>query len=139
MSQMDAHSQVAQLIQQANQAQKTLEAYDQAAVDELVTAAAWALVNPENNQKLSQLAVAETGLGKVSDKITKNHRKTLGLLRDMKGAKTVGVIKRDTQMGIVEIARPVGIVGAIVPSTNPVATPMNMILNALKCRNAIIL
>ena len=77
---MDAHSQVAQLIQQANQAQKTLEAYDQAAVDELVTAAAWALVNPENNQKLSQLAVAETGLGKVSDKITKNHRKTLGLL-----------------------------------------------------------
>ena len=100
MSQMDAHSQVAQLIQQANQAQKTLEAYDQAAVDELVTAAAWALVNPENNQKLSQLAVAETGLGKVSDKITKNHRKTLGLLRDMKGAKTVGVIKRDTQMGM---------------------------------------
>jgi len=139
MAQMDASSQVAQLIQQAGQAQKQLETYDQAAVDELVTAAAWALVNPANNQKLSELAVAETGLGNVADKITKNHRKTLGLLRDLKDAKTVGVIKRDPQNGIVEIARPVGIVGAIVPSTNPVATPMNMILNALKCRNAIIL
>ena len=139
MAQMDAYSQVAQLIQQAAKAQQQLETYDQAAVDELVTAAAWALVNPANNQKLSELAVAETGLGNVADKITKNHRKTLGLLRDLKDAKTVGVINRDPQLGIVEIARPVGIVGAIVPSTNPVATPMNMILNALKCRNAIIL
>ena len=139
MAQMDARSQVALLIQQAGQAQNQLETYDQAAVDELVTAAAWALINPANNQKLSELAVAETGLGNVADKITKNHRKTLGLLRDLKDAKTVGVIKRDPQQGIVEIARPVGIVGAIVPSTNPVATPMNMILNALKCRNAIIL
>lgn len=139
MAQMDASSQVAQLIQQAGEAQKKLETYDQVAVDELVIAAAWALINPVNNQKLSELAVAETGLGNVADKITKNHRKTLGLLRDLKEAKTVGVINRDPKNGIVEIARPVGIVGAIVPSTNPVATPMNMILNALKCRNAIIL
>lgn len=139
MIQMDASSQVAQLIKQASQAQRQLETYDQAAVDELVTAAAWALVNPTNNQILSELAVAETELGNVADKITKNHRKTLGLLRDLKDAKTVGVIRRDPEQGIVEIARPVGIVGAIVPSTNPIATPMNMILNALKCRNAIIL
>jgi len=139
MVQTDPHSQVAQLIQQAREAQVQLETYDQAAVDELVIAAAWALVNPVNNQKLSELAVKETGLGKVEDKITKNHRKTLGLLRDLRDAKTVGVISRNPELGIVEIARPVGIVGAIVPSTNPVATPMNMILNALKCRNAIIL
>lgn len=139
MAQMDACNQVAALIQHARQAQQQLEAYDQTAVDELVTACAWALVNPANNQRLSELAVAETGLGKVADKITKNHRKTLGLLGDLKGAKTVGVINSDPAMGIVEIARPVGIVGAIVPSTNPVATPMNMILNAVKCRNAIIL
>ncbi len=139
MAPMDPHSQVAQLIQRASEAQAQLETYDQAAVDELVIATAWALVNPDNNQKLSELAVAETGLGKVADKVIKNHRKTLGLLRDLRDAKTVGVINRDPQLGIVEIARPVGIVGAIVPSTNPVATPMNMILNALKCRNAIIL
>ena len=139
MTQTNAVSQVAQLIQQASQAQQQLESYNQTAVDELVTAVAWALVNPENNKMLSELAVAETGLGNVADKITKNHRKTLGLLRDLKDAKTVGVIRRDPEQGIVEIARSVGVVGAIVPSTNPIATPMNMILNALKCRNAIIL
>ena len=87
MAQMDASSQVAQLIQQAGEAQKKLETYDQVAVDELVIAAAWALINPVNNQKLSELAVAETGLGNVADKITKNHRKTLGLLRDLKEVK----------------------------------------------------
>jgi len=139
MTQTNAVSQVAQLIQQASQAQQQVESYNQTAVDELVTAVAWALVNPENNKMLSELAVAETGLGNVADKITKNHRKTLGLLRDLKDAKTVGVIRRDPEQGIVEIARAVGVVGAIVPSTNPIATPMNMILNALKCRNAIIL
>ena len=121
MTQTNAVSQVAQLIQQASQAQQQLESYNQTAVDELVTAVAWALVNPENNKMLSELAVAETGLGNVADKITKNHRKTLGLLRDLKDAKTVGVIRRDPEQGIVEIARSVGVVGAIVPSTNPIA------------------
>jgi len=58
MEQMDARSQVAALIQRARQAQQNLETYNQAAVDELVTAAAWALVNPSNNKKLSELAVA---------------------------------------------------------------------------------
>lgn len=130
---------VAGLIAKARAAQAIYETYDQAQVDEVVTAAAWALINPENNQRLSELAVAETGLGNVKDKITKNHRKTLGLLRDLSSATTVGVIKEDPANGIVEIARPVGVVGVIVPSTNPVATPMNNILNALKCRNAIIL
>jgi len=95
MTQTNVVSQVAQLIQQASQAQQQLESYNQTAVDELVTAVAWALVNPENNKLLSELAVAETGLGNVADKITKNHRKTLGLLRDLKDAKTVGVIRRD--------------------------------------------
>jgi hypothetical protein len=74
----------------------------------------------------------------VEDKITKNHRKTLGLLRDLKGAKSVGVIAEYPERGIVEIARPVGVVAAITPSTNPGATPANKIINALKGRNAVI-
>ncbi|WP_116474097.1 acylating sulfoacetaldehyde dehydrogenase [Zobellella maritima] len=131
--------QVAELIRRARQAQQQFEGYTQQQVDEVVTATAWALVNPENNARLSALAVEETGLGRVDDKIIKNHRKTLGLLRDLRGAKTVGVIKDDPALGLTEIARPVGVVAAIVPSTNPIATPMNNTLNALKCRNAIIL
>jgi len=82
--------------------------------------------------------VSTTGLGKVDDKILKNKRKTLGLLRDLKNVKTVGVIKEDKEKGIVEIAKPVGVVAAVTPSTNPAATPINNILNALKGRNSII-
>ena len=96
-------------------------------------------MQPETNQRLSEQAVADTGLGKVADKITKNHRKTLGLLRDLKHAKTVGVIANIPEKGVVEIARPVGVVAAVVPSTNPVATPYNKTLNALKGGNAVIL
>ncbi len=130
---------VSQLIEKARAAQAVFNTYNQAQVDEVVTAAAWALMNPENNQRLATLAVEETGLGNVADKITKNHRKTLGLLRDLQDARTVGIINEDPARGLIEIARPVGVVGVIVPSTNPIATPMNNILNALKCRNAIVL
>ncbi|MEP2639659.1 aldehyde dehydrogenase family protein [Roseobacter sp.] len=112
----------------------TQERYDLAA-----TAVGWALLDPTRNKELSEMAVANTGLGNVADKITKNHRKTLGLLRDVKGKKTCGVLAQDTKIGLTEIARPIGVIAAIVPSTNPVATPVNNTINALKCGNAIIL
>ncbi len=130
---------VAELVAKAREAQALFAQYSQEQVDEVVIASAWALINPENNARLAKLAVEETGLGNVEDKITKNHRKTLGLLRDLRGVKTVGIIKDDKGDGITEIGRAVGVVGAIVPSTNPIATPMNNILNSLKCGNAIIL
>ena len=100
-------------------------------------AAAWALMEPSRNAELAEMAVAATGLGYVSDKITKNHRKTLGLLRDIRDAKTCGVIGEEH--GVTRIARPAGVVGAVVPSTNPVATPTNNVINALKTGNAVIL
>jgi sulfoacetaldehyde dehydrogenase len=135
----DPREAVAALVERARTAQRRYESYDQAAVDEVVTAVAWALVEPDRNRELSELAVETTGIGNVADKITKNRRKTLGLLRDLRGARSVGVIAEHPERGLVEIARPVGVVGAVVPSTNPVATPTNKTLNALKGRNAIIL
>ena len=130
---------IAVIINRARAAQTIFAQYSQEKVDETVTAVAWAICNPKNNKHLSELAVASTGLGKIEDKIIKNRRKTLGLLRDLKKAKTVGIITEDKIKGIIEIAKPVGVVGAITPSTNPVATPMNNILNAIKCGNAIII
>ncbi len=130
---------VARLVERARVAQNIYEGCDQAQVDEVVTAAGWAIVKPENNRRLAELAVRDTGLGNVSDKIVKNERKTMGLLRDLKGAKSVGVIAEYPALGIIEIARPVGVVAAITPSTNPGATPANKIINALKGRNAVIL
>jgi sulfoacetaldehyde dehydrogenase len=130
---------VARLVARARTAQRIAAAYDQAQVDELVLAAGWAIMEPGRNRTLAELAVRDTGLGRVQDKIDKNHRKTLGLLRDLRGAKSVGVIADHPDKGIVEIARPVGVVAAVVPSTNPGATPANNIINALKGANAIIL
>ena len=130
---------VADLIERARVAQKLYERYSQQQLDEVVTAAGWAIINPEHNRCLAELAVKDTGLGNVPDKIVKNHRKTLGLLRDLQGAKSTGVLAEYPDRGITEIARPVGIVAAVVPSTNPGATPANNVINALKCGNAVIL
>ncbi|HSD44070.1 MAG TPA: aldehyde dehydrogenase family protein [Burkholderiales bacterium] len=130
---------VAALVRRARAAQRIYDGWTQDEVDEVVTACGWAIMEPGRNRLLAVLAVADTGLGSVEDKFAKNHRKTLGLLRDLKGAKSVGVIAEDPAKGVIEIARPVGIVAAITPSTNPAATPANKIINALKGRNAIIL
>ena len=129
---------VTALVERARAAQRIADGFDQARVDELVAAAGWAVMEPSRNRRLAELAVETTGIGNVDDKVAKNHRKTLGLLRDLQGAKSVGVISENDATGIVEIARPVGVVCAITPSTNPAATPANKIINALKGRNAVI-
>ena len=129
---------VAALVARARAAQAIADGYDQARTDELVAAAGWAILEPGRNQALAELAVADSGIGKVADKVQKNQRKTLGLLRDLQGAKSVGVIAEHPELGLTEIARPVGVVCAITPSTNPAATPANKIINALKGRNAVI-
>ncbi len=136
---MTQDSAVSDLIRRAREAQKIYEDFDQAQVDDVVAAIAWVVLEPDRNRYLSKRAVEDTGLGDVEDKFIKNYRKTLGLLRDLSDAKSVGVISEDPVRGIIEIARPVGVVGAITPSTNPVATPTNKVMNALKGRNAIIL
>ncbi len=124
----------ARIAQAAYERNGSQEAYDRAAL-----AAAWALMEPGRNAELAAMAVETTGLGNVTDKITKNHRKTLGLLRDIRDARTFGVTTDNPATGITEIARAKGVIGAVVPSTNPVATPINNAVNALKCGNAILL
>ncbi len=135
----EVKARIAAIIDKARVAQKIYAQYNQAQVDEVVPAVGWTIVNKENNHLLTEMAVRDTGIGNYADKITKNYRKTMGLLRDLKGAKSVGVIAEYPEKGLVEIARPIGVVGAVVPSTNPVATPFNKTINALKGRNAIIL
>jgi len=130
---------VGNLVRRARAAQAAIARYSQGQLDELVTAAGWAIMEPSRNRLLAEIAVRDTGLGNVEDKINKNHRKTLGLLRDLQGAISTGVLNELPELGITEIARPVGVVAAVVPSTNPGATPANNIINALKCGNAVIL
>jgi sulfoacetaldehyde dehydrogenase len=134
-----AESLVAALVRRARDAQARVNDYTQQQADRLVAAVGWAILEPARNRALAELAVADTKLGNVPDKITKNHRKTLGLLRDLQRARSVGVISDDPALGLTEIARPVGVVAAITPSTNPGATPANKIINAVKGRNAVII
>ena len=128
------------LVATAKKAQEHYEANgSQELFDLACQAVGWALMQPENNSELSKLAVSETGLGNVNDKIQKNHNKTLGLLRDIKNIKSFGHIYDDKLKGISVYFRPKGVVAAIVPSTNPLATPTNNIINALKTGNSIII
>ncbi|MEX0310731.1 MAG: aldehyde dehydrogenase family protein, partial [Tateyamaria sp.] len=139
MTLSDPNKELDAIIASARAAQARFEANgSQLRYDRAAQAAAWAIMQPDRNRELAELAVATTGLGNVADKITKNHRKTLGLMRDIQGVATHGVIRDDPSTGITEIARPMGVIGAIVPSTNPAATPANNIINALKCGNAIV-
>lgn len=130
---------VAELVDRARQAQREFEGYTQEQVDEVVTGVAWACYKQENAEALARLAVDTTRMGRYEDKVAKNRRKTMGTLRDLLAVRSVGVIREDPEQGITEIAKPVGVVGAIVGSTNPAATPVNKAMMALKGRNAIII
>jgi sulfoacetaldehyde dehydrogenase len=130
---------VAGLVARARAAIALFADADQARVDEAVTALAWSLYKPDHAKSLAERAVADTGIGNVESKITKNTRKTFGTLRDLMRVKTVGIIEEDPAKGLVKWAKPVGVVAAITPSTNPSATPVNKAMMAIKGRNAVII
>jgi sulfoacetaldehyde dehydrogenase len=108
-------------------------------LDEAVTALAWSIYKPQNARRLAEIAVEVTGIGEVESKVVKNQRKTFGTLRDLLRVKSTGVIEEIPEKGIVKYAKPVGVVGAVTPSTNPSATPVNKAMMALKGGNAIII
>jgi sulfoacetaldehyde dehydrogenase len=130
---------VDELVRRGRAAMAIFANADQARVDEAVTALAWSLYNPAHAKELAELAVKDTQLGNVPDKIIKKQRKTFGTLRDLLRVKTVGIIEEDKKLGIVKYAKPVGLVCAITPSTNPGATPVNKAMMAIKGRNAVII
>ncbi len=135
---IDVENVVNALVQKSRQAMSEFRSADQQFVDDAVTAIAWSLYEHRNASELATNAVQSTKLGNVQDKVTKNQRKTFGTLRDLMRVRTVGIIEEDLDRGIVKYAKPVGVVGAVTPSTNPAATPVNKCMMAVKGRNAII-
>jgi sulfoacetaldehyde dehydrogenase len=129
-------SRIGDFIDRGRAAQERFAQYSQDQVDEVVTAVAWS--GYHNADLLARLAVDETAIGNVADKLTKTRRKILGTLRDLKGAPSVGVIRVDERRGLTEIAKPAGIVAAFTPMTNPSATVVNNLMIALKGANAVI-
>jgi sulfoacetaldehyde dehydrogenase len=116
-----------------------IQAGGQNRIDEAVTGLAWSIYKPEAALSYAVQAVAVTGIGEVDSKVIKNQRKTFGTLRDLLRVKSTGIIEEIPEKGLVKWAKPVGVVAAITPSTNPNATPVNKAMMALKGGNAIII
>lgn len=125
------------LIERGRKAQAVFEDYSQAQVDEVITAVAW--TGYSNAEYLAKFSIEETGMGLFEDRVKKIHNKTRGTLRDLNGALSRGIINIDVKTGVTEIAKPMGVIGAITPVTNPVATAINNIMVVLKGGNAVIL
>jgi len=139
MSTQSVPATVSDSVARARAAQVSIEHWDQQQVDDAVTAIAYAVTRPNVVETLSTLAADQSGLGNAADKATKIMRKTLGTLSDLKGAPSVGVIDIDESRGVTTIAKPMGVIACILPSTNPGATPINNMMITLKGRNAVIM
>jgi sulfoacetaldehyde dehydrogenase len=129
---------VTALMKRSRIAQQKIENYTQEQVDTLVSAIGWAGVQEETMKKIAQKGMEETRLGTFDGKYNKMSFKIRGIMRDMKGAKTVGIIEEDAAKGLVKIAKPLGVIGALVPCTNPCVTPFVKAMWAIKSRNSII-
>ncbi len=123
-------------ISQIREAQKIYSTYTQEQVDEIFRQAALAANNARI--KLAKMAVEESGMGIVEDKVIKNHFASEYIYNKYKNEKTCGVIEKDEAFGITKVAEPIGVVAAVVPTTNPTSTAIFKALIALKTRNGII-
>ena len=129
---------VAAMIARARAAQEAIADYTQEQVDQLITAMVWAVAREDRSEEIARFTVDETQLGNYEGKYLKIHRKTRATLMDIINDKSVGVIEEIPERNIVKIAKPVGVIGALSPSTNPEATPVIKAISAVKGRNAII-
>ena len=133
-----AKEEVAVMMARARAAQAQIADYTQEQVNELITAMVWSVGREDRSEEIARLAIDETQLGNYEGKYLKIHRKTRATLMDIIGDKSVGVIEEIPERNIVKIAKPVGVIGALSPSTNPEATPVIKAISAVKGRNAII-
>jgi sulfoacetaldehyde dehydrogenase len=125
-----------ELIAKARAAQQQIEFWPQDKVDLIVAAVGWETY--KQAEAIAKLAVEETQMGVFEHKMLKHQKKTLGALRDMDGVKSVGVIEENPVKGLIKVAKPMGVIGALTPVTNCEATLPSNALPALKARNAII-
>jgi len=136
---MNAAEYVASLVERARKAQAIAENFTQEQVDEICAAIAYNATKEDFAKRIAEMLVQESKLGHAPDKYAKMLSKAKGTWRDMKGKKSVGVIERDEEKGLIKLAKPVGVIGAIIPVTNGEATPVCKAMSAIKGRNAVIL
>ena len=133
----DSKAYIGEYIERARKAQQEFEKMSQEEVDKAVQIVGRVVY--ENAEYLAEIAVEETGMGCVEDKIAKNKQKAGIVWNNLRGKKSRGILETDETTGITTVAKPVGVVAAITPCTNPIVTPMSNSMFALKCGNAIII
>ena len=128
---------IQEMVLLSRKAQRQMEAFNQEQVDQMVRAVAKVVY--DNAEEYARLAVEETRMGVYEDKVNKNKGKARIIWNSLKGAKSVDIIREDKENCIVEVAKPMGVVAALTPCTNPIVTPMCNAMFALKGRNSIII
>lgn len=129
---------IKEMYEKARAAFKIVEYWPQEKVDEMCAAVGWELQKEETAMELARLAVDESGIGVYEDKVHKIQNKTRGIMRDMVGAKTCGLVEEDKEKGLRIYAKPMGVIANVVPCTNPESTICCLGLSTLKTRNAMI-
>jgi sulfoacetaldehyde dehydrogenase len=125
------------LLDRARAAMTAVDGCDPAGVARLCRAVAWATANEQTFGRLTRMSVDESGMGSA-DGVPARRWKILGILRDALRTKTVGVIEELPDKGIVKYAKPAGVIAGVLPVTNPLVTMVNMAINAIKCRDAVV-
>ena len=125
------------LLDRARAAMAAIATYDQDTVDRLCRAVAWATANEETFGRLTRMSVDESGMGSA-DGVPARRWKILGILRDALRTRSVGIIEELPDKGIVKYAKPAGVIAGLLPVTNPLVTMVNMAINAIKCKDAVI-
>src|SRR6186997_2741162 len=123
------------LVARARAAMQAAERFDQAGVDRLCRAIAWAGGNEATATRLAAMSVAESGMGSPEPS---RRGKILGILRDALRQKSMGVIEELPDKGIVKYAKPAGVIAALIPVTSPYVTPIGIAIYAIKCKDAVI-
>jgi sulfoacetaldehyde dehydrogenase len=130
---------ISELIDRARKAQKLAERLTQQEVDELAAAITWEFVSNEKLvEELAEFSYKECGMGDVPSKILKTASKCRGIYFDVKNEKTVGIVEEIPEKGLVRIAKPVGVIGSLVPGTQGEMHPIVQAINVVKARDAII-
>ena len=126
-----------ELLSRSRAAMIAVDHYDQATVDRLCRAIAWATANEQTFGRLTRMSVEESGMGSAEG-VPARRWKILGILRDALRTRSVGIIEEIPEKGLTKYAKPVGVIAGLLPVTNPLVTMVNMAINAIKCKDAVI-
>ena len=127
---------ISEMMKKARKAQKEFETFSQEKVDEIVREIAKVVY--DNAEELAKIAVDETQMGVYEDKVAKNKGKSKVIWNDLRDKKSIGILREIEEEGITEIAKPIGVIGAVAPTTNPTVTAMSNAMFALKGGNSVI-